>query len=61
LNKKELKAYYEALHNALERELVEVPDNCKELRECCRQLETRLKRCPDGEKLIAVAKSNIHN
>jgi len=59
LNKKQLKAYCEALHDALERELVEVPDNCKELRECCRQLETRLKQCPNGDELIAVAKSNI--
>jgi hypothetical protein len=54
-----LKSYCEALHDALEREIVEVPDNCKELRECCRELENRLKRCPNGDELIAVAKSNI--
>ena len=59
MDKQQLQAYYEALHGALERELVEIPDSHKELRKQCRQLENRLKSCPDGDELITVAKSNI--
>ena len=59
MNKAQLKAYYEALHGVLEMELVEIPDTYKELRIRCRQLENRLKSCPDGDRLITIAKNNI--
>jgi len=60
MNKKQLKAYCEALHDILEREIVEIPDNMKDLRKLCRYLENRLKSCPDSNELITVAKNNVH-
>ena len=59
MNKGQLKAYYEALHGVLERELTYIPNSNKELRKQCRQLENRLKSCPGGDELVTVAKNNI--
>ena len=60
MNKEQLQRYYEALHYALERELVdEPPQSFKALRKACRQLENRLKSCPGGDELITEAKEGV--
>jgi len=60
MDKQQLKAYYEALHGVLEREMTEEPPTeLKALRKACRELERHLVRCPNGDELITVAKANI--
>jgi hypothetical protein len=60
MNKEQLQRYYEALHYALDRELVDEPsESIKALRKDCRQLENCLKNCPGGDELITEAKDGV--
>jgi len=60
MNKEQLTRYYEALHYALDREMVEEPPTAfKALRKDCRQLERRLQSCPGGDELITEAKEGV--
>ena len=60
MDKQQLEQYWEALHYALERELVdEPPEAIKALRKACKRLEKHLARCPNGDELIAEAKQSI--
>lgn len=58
MNTEQLLRYYEELHYALDRELVDFPrDN--QLQEACRELEERLSRVPGGEELLDIARKNV--
>ncbi len=61
MNKAQLEAYYIALHDALEREVVEVPKTKAELRYQIGVLRQRLLQCPDGERQAAEAYSGAKN
>ena len=60
MNKEQLERYWEELHYALDREIVEGPPaTFKALRKECRQLEKHLARCPGGDDLISGAKQSV--
>jgi len=60
MNKEQLERYYEALHYALDREMVDAPlQSFKQLRKACSKLEGRLKSCPGGDELITEAKEGV--
>jgi len=60
MDKKQLEQYYEALHYALDREIVnDPPETFKALRKACKKLEKRLSRCPNGDALISEAKDSV--
>ena len=55
--------YYEALHDALEREMTRFPIDLsvKGFKFACRQLECRLELTPDGASLIQEARERVAN
>jgi len=60
MNKEQLGQYYDALHYALDREMVDRPPvSFKALKKACSQLEKRLERCPNGNELISEARDSI--
>ena len=60
MSKEQLEQYWEALHYALDREMVkEPPATYKALRKACKGFEKRLERFPGGDELISEAKQSI--
>ena len=60
MNKEQLERYWEGLHYALDREIVDGPPaTFKALRKECRQLEKRLQNCPGGDDLITEAREGV--
>ena len=61
MSKEQLKQYYEALHYALDREMVdEPPQTEKSLRKACKKLEKKLTHCPNGDALIFEARNSVY-
>jgi len=61
--KTHLVKYYEALHDALEREMTSMPDplTVASLTDACRGLEDHLERCPEGEAKVRDARDAAMN
>jgi hypothetical protein len=60
MNKEQLERYWEELHYALDREMVDdSPATRKSLRKACKAMEKHLARCPGGDELISVAKQSV--
>ncbi|MBT6049129.1 hypothetical protein HN803_02890 [candidate division WWE3 bacterium] len=60
MDKQQLERYWEELHYALDREIVDVPPGTfKALRKDCRQLEKHLESCPGGDEAISIARDSV--